>query len=170
VLRPALGWRLTISAVSAAVVAGALVVLVRVVRGELEWTVTTTIGLPLLALVALGCLVGGLVGPWTARVWVDDERMELHQFVVVRDVARTLAPPGTARLEHTPATANTAFPTWRLVLSQPGVPPMSVSTPWVSDLRDLLRLLQPALRRNPALAADERTRAAVEDPEGLTRP
>jgi hypothetical protein len=57
-----------------------------------------------------------------------------------------------------------------VVFSQPGLSSMSVSTPWVSDVRDLLPLLQPALERNPALAADERTRAAVEDREWLTRP
>ncbi len=35
----------------------------------------------------------------------------------------------------------------------------------VSDVRDLLRLLQPAPERNPALAADERPRAAIAHPE-----
>lgn len=170
VLTPALPTRLLLTAVYGAFLAGGAVFLSGVVSGETAWTTTVKIGVPLVVLVVVGCLVG-LVAVWTNRVWVDHDRNELHQFVVLRTAKRTLDPPGTVRLSYTPtAIGSTVSPTWKVLFSEPGQPTMSVSTPWVTDIADVLRILQPALERNPDLPEDDYTREAIEHPDRLRRP
>ncbi|GAB3769273.1 hypothetical protein FB382_002504 [Nocardioides ginsengisegetis] len=170
VLTPAPAMKVLFSLVAVFFCGGLLQNLPRILHGDLEWTLVWKIGFPILVIAALASVVGA-VAAFTNKVWIDYDRNEIHQYVVLRDVAISLDEPTTVELGYTrQAVGSTVSGTWRVVVRQPGRTAMGVSTPWVRDIADVLRILQPALARNPRLAADEHTRAAIEDPGNLTPP
>jgi hypothetical protein len=170
VLTPSPAYRVVFPAVAVFFCAGLGYNLLWWVRGELEWDLTHKIGLPLLALIALASLVGGLAS-LTNRVWVDYAELALHERSVFRETVVRLDAPTTARLTYKPpAPGSTVLGTWKVVLERPGSSRHTVQTPWVRSIGDALRVLQPALERNPDLPADEYTRAALADPSNLSAP
>ncbi|MDN4172759.1 hypothetical protein QWY28_07395 [Nocardioides sp. SOB77] len=167
VLTPALPVRVAATLVGALFGAALVWALAQVATGDLEWTTTNVIGFPLVVLIGVAS-VAGVVQAWTAKVWVDHDRDELHQVVFGKDVAMTLLPPTTARLDHKgAAVGSTVSGTWKVVVTHPDRQ-LTVNTPYVRDIADVLRILQPALERNPGLPADEVTRRALADPAGAT--
>ncbi|MGN0065721.1 MAG: hypothetical protein ACI379_15905 [Nocardioides sp.] len=163
------GWRLLFTATALFFTAGLVWNVQRMVAGTFEWTTTYVIGIPLLVVIVLGGVVGAAAA-WTSRVWVDGAGV-LHQRTLRADVTRVLAPPTTVRFVQTlPARGSTLMGTWTLHVVAPGEPVLKISTPYVGDISDLARLLQPALAAHPELAADEVSRQAIEEPASLRSP
>ncbi|MCW2792168.1 MAG: hypothetical protein JWO76_1266 [Nocardioides sp.] len=181
VLRTPPGWRWAFTAGAAFFTAGLIWNVTRWVQGELDWTLLTMIGVPLLAVIAVGTAVGA-VAAWTHRVWVDSrsrssgaapyDRNELHQATAFGDSAYSLDAPGAVRISYTaPTPGSTVTGTWKVKVSPPSGRGLTVSTPWVPSIRSVLEVLHPALARNAELGADHYTRRALASPgESLTPP
>lgn len=164
VLTPALPVRLAFTGVGALFGAALLWTVVHLATGELAWTTTNVIAVPLVALLGVASLAG-VVQAWTAAVWVDHVRGELHQVMFGKDVVVPLQAPTTARLDHRrQALGSTVSGTWRVVVTSPERR-MVVNTPYVRDIADVLRILRPVLAHNPHLPADDHTRRALQDPD-----
>lgn len=170
VLSTPMGWRAAFTLAALFFVAGLVVNVRGMVAGDYAWTTTQKIGVPLLVLCVVGTVTGALAA-WTTKVWYDAQRNEIHQVVLFSDVARSLEPPTTVRFDYTaPAPGSTVTGTWTVLVEHPEQPTLKVATPFVGDVSDVARLLQPALARNPALAADDATRRAIEDPSVISAP
>jgi hypothetical protein len=170
VLSPAPAMRVVFGVVALFFCGGFGYNLARWSQGSIEWTPAWRLGMPVMGVLAIATLVGA-VSAWRNKVWIDHDRNELHQYVVLRDVCVSLDAPTTVELGYTPpALGSTVTGTWKVVVARPGTVAMSISTPWVRDIADVLRILQPSLARNPDLPADEHTRSCIEDPADLTPP
>ncbi|MEV7428568.1 hypothetical protein AB0N29_03040 [Nocardioides sp. NPDC092400] len=169
VLTPALPVRVAFTLVGAFFGAALLWAVVKIATGELEWTTTNIVAVPLVVLFGVAS-VAGVVQAWTAKVWVDHDRDELHQVIFGKDVAMTLQSPTTARLDYRrQAMGSTVSGTWKVVVTHPDRQ-LTVNTPYVRDIADVLRILRPALGRNPDLPADDYTRRALQDPDAALVP
>lgn len=163
VLTPTLPVKVAFTLVGALFGAALVWLVARVATGGLPWTTTNVVAAPLVVLLGV-VSVAGVVQAWTAKVWVDHDRDELHQVLFGKDVAMTLRAPTTARLDHRrQAVGSTVSGTWKVVVTHPDRR-LTVNTPYVRDIADVLRILQPVLARNPDLPADDHTRRALQDP------
>ncbi|MBB6626646.1 hypothetical protein H5V45_04850 [Nocardioides sp. KIGAM211] len=130
-------------------------------RGEVEWGWAYAAQLAALVLIAAATIVGAAAA-WTNRTWVDTTDNTLHQRFVGREQVISLDEPTTAELTYKPPSFNASLSgTWKVLVRRQGELTMSVSTPWVADITDVLRILQPSLARNPGLPKDDRTREAL---------
>ncbi|MCR6033494.1 hypothetical protein GGQ22_18950 [Nocardioides sp. zg-579] len=163
VLTPAPPVRVAFTLVGAFFGAALVWAVTSIATGDLEWTTTNIIAVPLVVLFGVASLAG-VVQAWTSKVWVDHDRDELHQVLFGRDVAMTLQAPTTARLDYRrQALGSTVSGTWKVVVTHPDRQ-LTLNTPYVRDIADVLRILRPALARNPDLPADDYTRRALADP------
>lgn len=169
-LTPHPALRVVFGGVALFVWAGAVGVVRSLVTGEQGWTVTTTIGVPILVVMCIGTAVG-VIASWTNKVRIDREANEILQTAGWVTHTVSLAAPTTVRLKHKPvAFGSTASPTWTVLVQRPGEVTMRISTPWVRNIGDVLALLGPSLESNPELAADDCTRKYLEHPEAELRP
>ena len=163
-LRMSAHWRVVFSAVTAFMAAGLLWNLLAWAHGDLEWTATTKVVLPVLAVVVAAMIVG-VVALWSSRVWVDHDRNELHWSTLIGTAVLPLDPPTTIRIRHQPAApGNTVMGKWLVRISPPDRPSTTLSTPAMPSIEALVDILHPAYVRNPDLPEDEYTREVLGTP------
>lgn len=104
-------------------------------------------------------------------VWVDLAENRIHVRILNRTiprygtVSRSLEAPTTVRFSYeSSALGDTFGGMWKGTLISPGEPDVDIAEPWIPDIEDFARLLQPTLMANPRLPADDLSRRAIEDP------
>lgn len=170
VLTPYPAIRIVFGGIALFVWGGAVGVVRSLVTGEQEWTLTTTIGVPILVVMCIGTAFG-VIASWTNKVWIDREANEIRQRAGWVTHKVSLEAPTTVRLRHKRAAYGaTVSSTWTVLVERPGEVKMRISTPWVRNISDVLVLLHPSLETNPDLAADDYTRRHLKDPGADLRP
>ena len=104
-------------------------------------------------------------------VWIDRTGNRIYVRILSRaiprygTVSRSLDAPTTVRFSYeSSALGDTFGGMWKGTLISPGEPDVDIAEPWIPDIEDFARLLQPALMANPKLPADDLSRRAMEDP------
>ena len=169
VIHTAMGWWVGMLVLGVVLVAGVLVNVAEMARGDWTWDgkgIVVAVALGLLALLALA----GNALAWTTTARVDPGAGVLHFSTLGRHETRSLAAPTTVRIKRKDALPTGALVRQEVTVSTPGEAPLVMTTPFLGNVAALARQLQPALAANPDLAADEHTRSLIEEPGRISRP
>lgn len=161
-------WRAGLAAVGLFLLAGVAVNVATVVRGDWEWDSGGIVLAFALGMLAMAAVVGNAFA-WTTRVYVDPHVHVLHFSTLGRSEVRRLGVGSTVRLRKITALPTVrVFTRWDFLVDEPGEALLTISTPWLGSPQRLAGQLQRALGANPELAADERTRDWLEQPQAIT--
>lgn len=129
------------------------------------------VGTIVLTIIALSCILAAVVS-WRYAVWFSSDGMTLH----VRNIGPrstfsvALRSPTTCKVTRRRQSGRGGGGgTISVTFRQPDKQPVRIGQPWVA-IDPLLAALQPALRQERTLAADEATARVIADPALLDAP
>ena len=131
-------------------------------------SVSKVLGLVVTLLLGVVCLLGAVVAGRYDAV-VDADTATLH-VKTLGERALPLDEPTRLTIElrrRSSAQGTSTGLVWHAVFQRAGEAKIDVNEPYERDFRGFVASLQPVLAAHPQLAADERTRAYIEDPARL---